>query len=548
MPASKRPQIYYNSSYAHSGDYSLLMNYRGVYAMPLFELEAPISQVSLKMYLRQAKSQYMLEVGVLEDDETFVPVVTINNQSTGVEQVVCSFASYTGNGSRIAFRNVLAEGYSSVYSYNYIDDINLTYSCPSISLPYTEDFDSYTTSTTAATGEEPTCWELVREDVTMPAEKRPQIYYNSNYAHSGDYSLAMNYRGVYAMPALDVPINQVSLKMYVRQPRAQYMLEVGVLEDNGTFVPVVTVNNQSTGVERVVCSFASYSGNGSRIAFRNVLAEGYSTVYSYNYIDDINLSNDCQPISLPYTEDFENITTSTTTATGVEPDCWDLVHEDVSIPTDKRPQIVYNSSYAHNSDYSLGMNYRGIYAMPALDAPISQVSLDMYVRQPRAQYMLEVGVLEDNGTFVPVDTINNRGTGVKHVVCSFEGYTGNGHRIAFHNILAEGYSSVYSYNYIDDINITRVVNKGSVVTNTDADNHDVLDAAENVNLYPNPTTGLIHIDAEKVQRVECYTMMGQKVAVFEEERDIDISQLPAGVYMFRITMPQGEIMRKVVRK
>jgi hypothetical protein len=311
----------------------------------------------------------------------------------------------------------------------------------------------------------------------------------------------------------------------------------------------------------VVCSFANYSGNGRRIAFRNVLASGYSSKYSYNYIDDINLSYGCPNITLPYSENFDGYTTSTTGATGVEPDCWELVHEDVTMPDDKRPQIYYNSSYAHSGDYSLAMNYRGIYAMPALadlpEAPISQISLEMYVRQPRSQYMLEVGVLEDDGTFVPVDTVNNSSTGVKRVVCSFEGYSGNGHRIAFHNILASGYSTKYSYNYIDDINITRVVNKGLDVTDADADNHNDTDAfeemaadryLENVTLYPNPTTGLIHIDAEEVQRVECYTMMGQKVAVFNEERDIDISRLPAGVYMFRITMPQGEIMRKVVRK
>ena len=43
-------------------------------------------------------------------------------------------------------------------------------------------------------------------------------------------------------------------------------------------------------------------------------------------------------------------------------------------------------------------------------------------------------------------------------------------------------------------------------------------------------------------------MMGQVVAEYNEVRDIDISQLTAGVYMLRITLPQGVIMRKVVKR
>ncbi|MCR4825592.1 MAG: hypothetical protein K5882_01415, partial [Bacteroidales bacterium] len=75
-----------------------------------------------------------------------------------------------------------------------------TISCPDIFLPYTEDFESYTESTTASTGVEPDCWDLVREDVAITDATRPQLYYKSSFAHSGSYSLLLNYRGVYAMP------------------------------------------------------------------------------------------------------------------------------------------------------------------------------------------------------------------------------------------------------------------------------------------------------------------------------------------------------------
>ena len=241
----------------------------------------------------------------------------------------------------------------------------------------------------------------------------------------------------------------------------------------------------------------------------------------------------------------------------MEPTCWELVQADVSMPADKRPQLYYKSSYAHSGDYSLILYNRGVYAMPALaeslEVPVSQLELDMYVRQSKDQYMLLVGIWEDDGTFVPVDTVDNEGSGVEHVFCSFAGYTGTGRRIAFRNVLAEGHNTKYSVNFIDDINITTVVNRSMDVSSTgnDADVSGEMSVdryLENVTLYPNPTTGLVHIDAVEVQKVECYTMMGQLVAVFNEERDIDISQLTSGVYMFRITLPQGTIMRKVVRK
>ena len=74
--------------------------------------------------------------------------------------------------------------------------------CTAITLPYSEGFDSLTTSTTTATGVQPDCWELVQEDVAMTDAKRPQIYYKSSFAHSGNYSLKMENRCVYAMPAL----------------------------------------------------------------------------------------------------------------------------------------------------------------------------------------------------------------------------------------------------------------------------------------------------------------------------------------------------------
>ena len=568
MTESNRPQLFYKISYAHSGSYTLFLNYRGVYAMPALseESEIPLNRVKLSMYLRQPKAYYRLQVGVWEDDGTFVPVATFNNSGTDMEFVECNFSGYRGSGRRIAFRNVLASGYSYNYSYNYIDDITLTDNCEPITLPYAENFDGYTESTTAATGAEPECWELVREDVTMTDANRPQLCYNSNYAHSGSYSLLLNYRGVYAMPALseesETPLNRVKLSMYLRQPKAYYRLQVGVWEDDGTFVPVKTFNNSGTGVTRVECDFSNYTGNGRRIAFRNVLASGYSYNYSYNYIDDITLTDICD-ITVPYAEDFDTYTASTTAATGEEPECWELVREDVSMTSSNRPQLYYNSSYAHSGSYSLLLNYRGVYAMPALaGTPLDQVSLSMYLRQPKAYYRLQVGVWEDDGTFVPVKTFNNSGTGVTQVSCDFSSYTGSGRRIAFRNVLASGYSYNYSYNYIDDINLSRTTGKSMEVTDANADDAGMLGADRDmfdVMVYPNPTKDVINVqgtmDNVQCTGIEVVDVYGKVVRVDVEtchgaslQTQINVSGLAAGMYFVRVTTDRGVVTKPFVKK
>ncbi|MBR6440504.1 MAG: C10 family peptidase, partial [Bacteroidales bacterium] len=87
-------------------------------------------------------------------------------------------------------------------------------SCPAITtadLPYTDNFDSYTTSTTAKTGVEPTCWTLAHQDVSMTDEYKPMVYYNSANAHSGSYSLLLNKRCIYAMPEFNGDVSSLQL-------------------------------------------------------------------------------------------------------------------------------------------------------------------------------------------------------------------------------------------------------------------------------------------------------------------------------------------------
>ena len=381
MTDEYKPMIYYGSGYAHSGNYSLILNKRGIYAMPCVNMD--LNTLQLSFYVRQTQNKYQLQVGVmtdLNDASTFVPVATINNSSTTdfVLHTV-SFANYTGLGHYIAFRNTLASGQSGDYSCNYIDNISLSVNSSaciisSSNLPYTDNCDSYTTSTTAKTGIEPPCWTLAHQDVAMTDEYKPIVYYSSAQAHSGNYSLILNKRGIFAMPKFNGDVSTLQLSFYVMQTMAKYQLQVGVMSDlsnASTFVPVATINNSSTTASVLqTVDFASYSGSGRYIAFRNVLASGQSGDYSCNYIDDITLElrpASCPAITaadLPYTENFDSYTTSTTAKTGYMLPCWTLAHQYVTMSDEQKPMVYYKASFAHSGSYTLCLNYLGIYAMP----------------------------------------------------------------------------------------------------------------------------------------------------------------------------------------
>ena len=575
MPDNKKPQIYYKSSFAHSGSYSLMLNYRGIYAMPMLSEDVTVQNVKLEMYLRQANAAYQLQVGVWDDElGTFSPVALFNNETTGVELVTCDFSGYTGNGRRIAFRNVLGGGANYNYSYNYLDDITLTLMVAedcAITLPYNETFEGYTAET-GATGVEPDCWNLVQEDVAMTDATAPQLFQKTTYAHSGSYSLRMYNRGIYAMPALssEVNLNDVKLEMYVRQPNKCYQLQIGVWdEQTETFEPVALVNNSTTDITYFTCDFSGYEGNGRRIAFRNTLNGGANYNYSYNYIDDIALSViepstncDGRISTLPYEENFDSYTLVTTASTGVEPDCWDLVREDVELTDATRPQLYCKSSFAHSGNYSLKMSYRCVYAMPALPANVNlnDLNLSMYLRQANAAYRLEVGVWDDQTqTFEAVQLLNNSTTNVEPVSCDFSGYTGNGRRIAFRNVLADGAHYNYSYNYLDDITLSYTENARNTANENNLNSTGIGRLLESVSVYPNPTKDYVNVQCT-MNNVHCsgievidmygkviYTVVGANNYSPLQTR-INVSGLAAGMYFVRVTTDQGVVTKTFVKR
>ena len=77
----------------------------------------------------------------------------------------------------------------------------------------------------------------------------------------------------------------------------------------------------------------------------------------------------------------------------------------------------------------------------------------------------------------------------------------------------------------------------------------------NVKIYPNPTTGELKIENGelKIKSVEIFDVMGklQKSRKAEEQKgdwNLDISNLPAGVYFVRIETASGEVIKKILKE
>ena len=72
--------------------------------------------------------------------------------------------------------------------------------------------------------------------------------------------------------------------------------------------------------------------------------------------------------------------------------------------------------------------------------------------------------------------------------------------------------------------------------------------SENICLHPNPTNGILYVDAENLQKVEVLNLLGQKVQS-KGGSTIDLSELGNGVYFVKVTDEEGRVeVRKVVKE
>lgn len=187
---------------------------------------------------------------------------------------------------------------------------------------------------------------------------------------------------------------------------------------------------------------------------------------------EYNFASDCRIFDLPYTEDFENVVTSTSYNSSAVPDCWTRFHQGYS--TYYYPSVYPSSTYAHSGSQSLRLyNYCSSYNQNSPDYGYQYVALPIfnvedirelnisgwmraYATYSSYEAKAVIGICTDlenfENTFTPIATISTTNTEYEQFSVSFSNYEGeNGHIVFF----AERPNGSPSYNqiYFDDIEI-----------------------------------------------------------------------------------------------
>lgn len=187
--------------------------------------------------------------------------------------------------------------------------VTVTTPCvPLTTLPFTENFENFTASSTAGSPIT-SCWNRGTNS-TSAYPYRSTSYANSGSASMYFYASGTTYYSYLALPAIDVEMDTLQVSFAALHTSASYNVQVGVMtdpEDYTTFTQVATITPSAlTTWEMFEVPLRNYTGNGKYIAFFC----GGAT--SFIYLDDIEVDYipTCQR---PY--DVAATRTTTTTAT-----------------------------------------------------------------------------------------------------------------------------------------------------------------------------------------------------------------------------------------
>ena len=166
------------------------------------------------------------------------------------------------------------------------------------SLPFVENFDSHSGTTSGSANNLPSCWNYINTGTNSSYTGYPIIYSSSTYAHSGSNVLRFyTGTGTYGsqmaiLPPIDenlYPMNTLQVSFYARALNTSYpfKLVVGVMSspsNMNSFTPIDTLNITSTAHALYEIPFGHYSGSGNYIG---LLVPQPVTGMNYGYVDNI---------------------------------------------------------------------------------------------------------------------------------------------------------------------------------------------------------------------------------------------------------------------
>ena len=231
-------------------------------------------------------------------------------------------------------------------SYSNPVSISFVTSCLAITLPYSQDFDSYSTGSAA---EFVDCWNRFNNYST--STNYP--YVSSSYSTSGGNSLYFyNTSATYSVAVLPMidptvnPINTLQISFNMRTSATTSKMVVGAMTnplDFNTFTPIDTVENTATSTfELFEVPLTSYTGNAGYVALR-LLNTGTSYLA---YVDDIYLETipSCpRPSHLTVTASTSNSVTLSWTNGGDET-AWEIVYGTTGFDPETATPVAANTN------------------------------------------------------------------------------------------------------------------------------------------------------------------------------------------------------------
>ncbi len=226
--------------------------------------------------------------------------------------VSCEDTSYVCSTPYTTITGLMANTtyHVQVRSYCFIGDTSLATTatihteCHPLAVPYYENFDAITTSTTALTGVVMPCWHFT-PTLSYGSDEtglEPTVYYGSSLAQSGNYSLRFKGVGYITLPPVDLPLNRVKISLAHFTNDASNTFEIGVWE-NDQFLSFATVSDQAGSYVTHTVAFNNYQGSSRTIAFKVVDPEPDGYFHnSIQFIDDIAIEElpDCMPVVNPH--------------------------------------------------------------------------------------------------------------------------------------------------------------------------------------------------------------------------------------------------------
>jgi hypothetical protein len=437
-------------------------------------------------------------------------------------------------------------------------------------LPYTENFDSYGTGTTAY----PLCWDKIN---TYSSGDRP--YCNSSYAYGGSvaglyfYSSSTTYNiAITPEFAATLPVNTLKASFKFRGYSTSYAtaLVVGVManpNDVTTFVPVDTVlpgTDYTTWVDREV-SFANYSGTGHYIAFKSG-DFGASTAY-YAMMDNlvINLDSTSAPVTcdVPTNVTVSNIGQTTATVTwtaGGTETSWNLQYKEANgtwsnsiavtgTPTHNLSGLTPNTSYevrvqavcdaATSSDWSAIANFTTLnQQQETCPSPTNVAASD----------------ITDNSAVISWTQPDNTATSWDVLYKESAASAWNTATTSSNPYTLTGLTAETNYDVQIIAHCTNGLTSDPSATITfTTEGVGIADYELATSLYPNPNTGLFTItnaryNMDNVKVYDAYGKLLKNVEVNGNTTVIDATSLANGVYFVRINTEKGVVTKSFVKK